>query len=58
MITLHPQEQLQILMDGVETNIRSAKNKIIKDLKLLAGYLKESNSIHESMEIEIGRAHV
>ncbi len=44
-------EGIEILIDGVETNIRSAKNKIIKDLKLLAGYLKESDSIHESIEI-------
>jgi glutamate--cysteine ligase len=42
---------IDILIDGEETNIRSAKNKIIKDLKLLAGYLKESDSIHESIEI-------
>ena len=44
-------EGIEILIGGVETNIRSAKNKIIKDLKLLAGYLKESDSIHESIEI-------
>ena len=35
---------------GIATNIRSAKDKIIKDLKLVAGYLKENDSIQESIE--------
>ena len=43
-------ENIEMSINGVVTDIRSAKDKIIKDLKLLAGYLKENDLIQESIE--------